>query len=96
VRDAYRRRDTSRSVGAGDGDDQAHSARRADLLLQVEVVETRRKENAVPRLGGQHGALQIGESSLVGLAVFGVAARPDVDEPVHGESERRMERPVKG
>ena len=84
------------SMAAGHSNDKTHSPGSADLLLEVEVVEPRRQRDGVPGLRDQHGALQVGESGPGGLAVIGIFAESDVDEPVHGGSERRMERPVKG
>ena len=84
------------SMAAGHSNDKTHSPGSADLLLEVEVVEPRRQADGVAGLREQHGALQIGKSRRRGPAVIGIFARPDIDEPVHGGSERRMLRPVKG
>src|SRR3990170_2958425 len=86
--DSYRQRDTSgcvdASVPAGHGNGQAQRTSGTDLLLEFEIVESRRKRDAVPRLGGLDRARKAGEGSLLGLAFVGIAAGSDVDEPVHG------------
>jgi len=71
-------------VPAGHGNGQAQRASGTDLLLEFEIVESRRKRDAVPRLGGLDRARKAGEGSLLGLAFVGIAAGSDVDEPVHG------------
>jgi hypothetical protein len=78
-------------MSAGDGDDQAHGAGGADLLLEIKIIETRREVDRVAGLRREDGALEAGEGRPGCLPVIDVAPGPDVDEPVHAASERPNE-----